>query len=260
MPNLLEAIVREKRAEVIRNRLASPPEALRECLVPAMRDFAGSLLGGRKEKTPRLIAELKRKSPSQGLIRPDFDFEATLQTYQNYAAAVSVLTDYPHFGGSLEDLDTADRETTIPLLRKEFIIDEYQILEARQFGADAILLIAAILQPAEIEHFIGVAKEYGMDALVEVHTKEELEAVLHKTSAEIIGINNRNLDTLKIDLQTTHELVRLIPPEKIIVAESGIETATDVAKLSGVVDAMLIGTSILKAKSVEEKLKELTGV
>lgn len=257
MPHILDEIVHAKRAEVTRNRINTPPEVVRECLVPATRDFVGALRNGKKALVPHLIAELKRKSPSRGLIRPDFDFENILETYQMYAAACSVLTDYPYFGGALEDLDTADRETTIPLLRKDFIIDEYQILEARQFGADAILLIAAILADEEIRHFSAVAAEYGMDALVETHTADEVKRAV-QLNCPIIGINNRNLDTLKIDLTTTHELVTLIPADRIIVAESGIDTAADVEKLIGKVDAMLVGTSILKADNIIAKLRELT--
>lgn len=257
MHHLLTEIVAAKKAAVAASKQATPEEIVREVCEISRRDFRGSISGGRNEPTPRLIAELKRKSPSKGLIRPDFDFENTLTLYQNYAAAVSVLTDYPYFGGSLEDLAVADETSDLPLLRKDFIVDPYQIYEARQFGADAILLIASILTPAQITEYIGIAREFGMDALVEIHSAAELQQVL-TTPAEIIGINNRNLDTLEISLATTHTLLEHIPADKIIVAESGISTAADVAKLAGKVDAMLIGSSILSAENMEEKLKELT--
>ena len=258
MHHLLQEIVAAKRTAVTADRAAMPEEIIREVLDSSQRDFRASLIGGRNESTPRLIAELKRKSPSKGLIRPDFDFEKTLELYQGYAAAISVLTDYPYFGGLLEDLAIADETSHLPLLRKDFIVDAYQIYEARQFGADAILLIASILSAEEITHYIEVARELGMDALVEVHSAAELKKAL-STPAEIIGINNRNLDTLEINLATTHALVEQIPADKIIIAESGIETANDVRRLKGKVDAMLIGSSILSAENMEEKLKELTG-
>ena len=257
MSHLLAKIVENKRAEVQTAAKIHPPEMLREILEPSLRDFRAALEGGREKKAPNLIAEIKRKSPSRSAIKTDLEIGKIVEIYNQYAAAISVLTDQKYFGGSLEDLDEVNYATRLPILRKDFIIDEYQLLEARQFGADAVLLIAAILKPEEIEHLLLEANRLGLDALVEVHSEAELEKVL-ETSAEIIGINNRNLDTLEIDLATTHRLVSEIPEDKIIVAESGIHTAEDVGQLAGKVDAILVGTSILSSPDMEEKLKELT--
>ncbi len=254
--NILAEIVQHKKVEVAAAKEATPPELIAETLEISQRDFSGVLAGGRAG-TPRLIAELKRASPSQGVIRKDFDLLETLEAYNQHASAISVLTDHKYFQGSLEDLAEVDVHTSLPVLRKDFIISAYQILEARQFGADAVLLIAAILEQEELEYLLAAAERNGMDALVEVHTEAELKKVL-ATPAKIIGINNRNLDTLKIDLQTTHQLAQQIPKDKIIVAESGIQTAEDVKSLKGVVDAILVGTSILSSTDVESKLKELT--
>ena len=258
MTNILNKIVENKRQEVEHAASAYPLETLREISEPSLRDFALALKDGRQKKVPNLIAEIKRKSPSQNSINLELKVDKVMELYNQYAASASILTDQKYFGGSLEDLDEADEFTKIPLLRKDFIISEYQLLEARQFGADAVLLIAAILETEKLEYLISEAKKLGLDALVEVHTETELEKVL-ATSAEIIGINNRNLDTLKVDLATTHELVEKIPAEKIIVAESGINSAEDAKNLAGKVDAILVGTSILNAPDIEEKLKELTG-
>lgn len=257
MPEILNKIVANKRLEVKQAAEIHPPEMLRENIEPSLRDFRSALMGGREKNTPNLIAEIKRKSPSKTEISTDLDLTKIVEIYNKHASAISVLTDNKYFGGSLEDLDEANYVTRVPLLRKDFIIDEYQLLEARQFGADAVLLIAAILKKEEVEYLISEAKTLGLDALVEVHSEKELEKVLD-TSAEIIGINNRNLETLEIDLETTHRLVSEIPEDKIIVAESGIHNSEDVERLAGKVDAILVGTSILSSPNIEEKLKELT--
>lgn len=258
MPSILAKIVENKRNEIASAAVAHPIETLREICEPSTRDFAGILVAGRKKNSPNLIAEVKRRSPSGGKILQNLDIEKTVTTYCNHASAISILTDQKYFGGSLEDLDVADHVTKVPLLRKDFILDEYQLFESRQFGADAVLLIAAILDQTQIENLITVARSLGLDALVEIHTESELEKVL-ATSAKIIGINNRNLDTLKVDLATTLTLAPKIPQDKIIVAESGIRSAADIAKLKGFVDAVLVGTSILRAPDMESKLEELSG-
>lgn len=255
--SLLQDIIDNKKTEVAAAQTTTPIEALREIIAASTRDFKGALKDGRQADAPRLIAEIKRRSPSKKAIREDLNVEEIVDTYQDFAAAISILTDTKFFGGSLEDLDTADHASPIPLLRKDFIVDEYQIFEARQFGADAILIIASILDSEKIEQFITTAKKLGLDCLVEVHDEADLKKTL-ATSAEIIGINNRNLDTLEIDLKTTHELVKKIPEKKIIVSESGISTRADVEQLTGVVDAILVGSSIMESKNISSKLSELT--
>jgi indole-3-glycerol phosphate synthase len=269
MTHILDQIVANKRSELEAAKAVTPIEALREIVEPSVRDFRAAVeTRHRHVSLPRLIAEFKRTSPSESRAkardgdperakRVEGQLQKIVSLYNDHAAAISVLTDTKFFGGSLEDLDEANEISKLPLLRKDFIFDEYQLLEARQFGADVVLLIARILEADKIENLILEAKKTGLDCLVEVHDEADLEKVL-QTSAEIIGINNRNLDTLEIDLQTTFDLVKKIPAEKIIVSESGISSRADVEKLKGKVDAILVGTSILKSENIEAKLIELT--
>ncbi|MFH0776405.1 MAG: indole-3-glycerol phosphate synthase TrpC [Patescibacteria group bacterium] len=257
MTNILEKIVAHKRAELTRAQRCCPIETLREVVEPATRNFRAALLGGREEKLPRLIAEIKRKSPSKNEIAMKLDVAKIVQIYNQNAAAISILTDYEFFGGSLEDLEEANFATAIPLLRKDFIFDEYQIYEARQFGADAILLIARILESEKLKKLIFEAKKLGMAALVEIHDQADLAKVLD-SPAEIIGVNSRDLDTLEIDFENFEQLLPQIPSDKIIVAESGLSTRAELENLQGRVDAVLVGSSLLQAENIEGKLSELT--
>jgi len=257
LAEILKKIVEQKRAELTRAQSACPLETLREVVEPAVRDFRAALTGGREEKLPRLIAEIKRQSPSKKAIRTDLVVGEIVKIYSEHAAAISILTDYEFFGGSLEDLEEANFATTIPLLRKDFVIDEYQIYEARQFGADAVLLIARILEEEKLAELLLTAQKLGMAALVEIHDEADLVKVLN-TPAEIIGVNSRNLDTLAIELANFEQLLPQIPREKIIVAESGLATRAELENLSGRVDAVLIGTALLQAEKIERKLLELT--
>lgn len=252
----LQKIVENKRDEIAAAKLAQPIETLREVCEPSSRDFRAVLQNGRSKNLPKLIAEIKRKSPSEATIRENLEVAEIVKIYNESAAAISVLTDQKFFGGSLEDLNEASGVTKIPLLRKDFILDEYQLLEARMFGADAVLLIARILEIEKLENLLAQARKLGLDCLVEVHDEADLQKVL-QTSAEIIGVNNRNLDTLAIDLNTTFSLVNKIPQEKIIVSESGISTREDLEKLSGKVDAVLMGTALLQGNNIESRLRKL---
>lgn len=207
-----------------------------------------------------LIAEIKKASPSEGIIFPgEFNPAEIAELYEESGvSAISVLTDEKYFQGSFEYLDDVRNVTeSVPLLCKDFIVSDYQIYKARDFGANAILLIAALLRVEQMQRFLDLARELGMDALCEVHNEEELEKVL-LTDAEIIGINNRNLKTFKLDIETTNRLVPLIPEGRIIVSESGINTAEDVAKLDKRVNAILVGTSIMKSNNIKGKIYELT--
>lgn len=259
MAKILQKILENKRVEIARAKTACPPEILREIVELSTRDFRAALADGRDGILPKLIAELKRKSPSKKMIRENLEVEKVVKIYNRRAAAISILTDFKFFGGNLEDLDEADHASEIPILRKDFIFDEYQLLEARQFGADAVLLIARVLEIEEIEKLLVEAKKLGLDCLVEIHSNEDLKKVL-MTSAEIIGINSRDLDTLEIDSKIVFDLLPKIPAEKIIVAESGIESREDLEKLIGKADAALVGTAILNSKDIEAKLLELTSL
>lgn len=252
----LDAIVEHKRQEVAERRARLPLSALRDQAPPALRDFAAAL------RRPGLaaIAEIKRRSPSRGAICESLDVAGLAGEYaQSDAAALSVLTETSHFGGCDEDLIRARAAVELPVLRKDFTIDEYQIFEARAIGADALLLIVRILSAMQMRDFLAAAEAVGIAALVEVHDERELERAI-ELDASIIGVNNRNLETLRIDLATSLRLRQMIPAGRLAIAESGIETRDDVRRIEGAgYDAMLIGESLLRAGSPGGKLRELLG-
>lgn len=260
--SILRKILEAKRAEVETRKKQVPLEALKERLseAPPVRPFAQALK--RREGEPiRLIAELKKASPSKGVFRGDFDPEAILRAYeQSPASALSILTDEPFFQGSLENLSLARRITTKPLLRKDFLVDEYQVYEARVHGADAVLLIVSALDEKKLRDLLSLSKELGMDALVEVHTENELEVAL-KVGATLIGINNRNLENFEVDLGTTLRLRRLVPNDSVVVSESGIESREQVRQLEEAgVDAILVGENLIRSPDPVAKAKELLGI
>jgi len=207
---------------------------------------------------PAIIAELKKASPSRGLIRADFDVAAFAQQLETAgAAALSVLTDEEFFQGSLQNLRLASEATKLPCLRKDFIVDEIQMVEARANGADAILLIAAALSQSEIRALARRANEYGLDVLCEVHDAQELQRALD-AGCNLIGVNNRDLRTFKVDLNTAFQLAELIPEETSRVAESGITNGADIARLRAAgYQAFLIGESLMTAKLPGEALRGL---
>jgi indole-3-glycerol phosphate synthase len=210
-------------------------------------------------ETIKLIAEIKKASPSGGVIRNNFDPAALAKIYdeEKKVNAVSILTEEDYFQGNLFYLSEGRKVLTKPLLRKDFIFDEYQIYESRAYQADAVLLIAALLEKNQAVEYLHLAEELGMSVLFEVHDFEELEMAL-SAGPEIIGINNRNLKTLGIDINATFQLRKEIPPGKIVVSESGIKTRGDVQRLSdGGIDAMLIGTSFMEARDIGRKIEEL---
>jgi indole-3-glycerol phosphate synthase len=208
-----------------------------------------------------LIAEFKRRSPSVGDIAPAADVGAQVAAYERGgAAALSVLTDAPHFGGSLDDLRAARGAATLPIIRKDFIVDPYQLYEAAVNGADAVLLIVRALSDRELRALYEEARALDLDCLVEVHDAEELERAL-EVDAEVIGINNRDLDEQRVDIQTTFELMPDVPAGKTVVAESGISGRGELMELDRVgVDAVLIGGALMLADDAEAKTRELTGV
>jgi indole-3-glycerol phosphate synthase len=207
-----------------------------------------------------LIAEFKRRSPSAGEIAPGADIAAQVSAYERGgAAALSVLTDGPHFGGSLDDLRAARTAAGLPIIRKDFIVDPYQLYEAAVYGADAVLLIVRALHDRDLRALYEEARALDLDCLVEVHNAEELERAL-EVDAEVIGINNRDLDEQRVDIQTTFELMPDVPAGKTVVAESGISGREELMELDRVgVDAVLIGGALMKAPDPELKTRELTG-
>jgi indole-3-glycerol phosphate synthase len=256
---ILDTIVSHKKEEVFASICARPLSILKELIQaqPAPRGFAEALTRDRGTQAA-IIAEVKKASPSKGVIREQFDPVAIALDYEQHgAAAISVLTERRFFQGSPEYLTAIKKHTTIPVLRKDFLFDVYQIYEARALGADALLLIAAILEKEKIRELLYLTGDLGMDALVEVHTREELDLVL-ATGARIIGINNRNLNTFQTDCATTVELAQAIPGDRIVVSESGIASRADIRMLrSSGVDAFLIGESLMRQESPGARLAEL---
>jgi indole-3-glycerol phosphate synthase len=256
---ILDQIVADNQLELKARKRSLPlAELQREALEqPTSLDFASALRGERIH----LIAEVKKASPSKGIIRSNFNPVEVAQTYAgNGAAAISVLTEVKYFQGSLDhlrDIREALGDKRLPLLRKDFICDPYQVYESRAYGADSLLLIVAILTPEKLEELFELSHKLGMSCLVEVHNEAELKIALN-SGAQVIGINNRNLSTFDVDLTTTKRLRPLIPQDRIVVSESGINNHTDVEKLKKWgVDAVLIGEALMSATSIATKMKEL---
>ena len=260
--SMLDDILLDKAAEVAACCRRLPLTELQRQThdLPRPRNFLAALQNGGSgpENTCRVIAEVKKASPSKGLIRPDFDPVAIARSYAaNGATALSVLTDTKHFQGHLSFLERINQAVPLPLLRKDFTIGAYQIYEARVAHADAILLIVAALGIDLLEELLALAEDLGMAALVEVHTVEELARVL-PLRPRLIGINNRDLQTFHTDIETTLRLLPLIPDDVVVVSESGIKTATDIARLwDKGVDAFLIGESLMRAPDPGAQLREL---
>ena len=260
--NILEKILDQKRLEIA----ALDAQALRHAAEqsPTPRDFLAAIQRRRDGTPPSLIAELKRASPSKGILAPHLDLFQVADIYtQNGASAISVLTDEKFFMGKLETLRDLrfTHHSSLPLLRKDFIIDEIQLYEARANGADAILLIAAAL--TDDKHFADLhacALSLGLTALVEVHDEAETERALKIPNIKLIGINNRNLATFDVTLETTEKLRPMIPAEIAVIAESGIFTANDVERLAKAnVDAILVGEALVTSDDIPVKYRELSG-
>jgi indole-3-glycerol phosphate synthase len=253
---ILDKILGTKKREVDRHKKTVHLSCLMECIARRKAPLAFS--SALKGDGIKLIAEVKKASPSKGILRPYFDPMALAKTYaDNGAAAISVLTDAEYFQGSPEHLAAIRQTVNLPLLRKDFIYDEYQIYESAAYGADALLLIAAILEPKQLEKMMAVSRSLGLGCLLEIHNEDELKTALD-SGAEVIGINNRNLNTFEVDINTTQRLLPLIPEDKIVVSESGISRREDVKKLEGWgVDAVLVGEALVTAKNIAKKMKEL---
>jgi indole-3-glycerol phosphate synthase len=242
LPDILATIVEQKKLDLA---VREPDvEERAERSIAHRRDFLGALTG----RQPAIIAEIKKASPSKGVLANDFDPAAIARLYeQGGAAALSVLTDEKHFQGSLSDLEAARRVVPLPALRKDFTIHPYHIHQAASYGADAILLIAAILSERQMRDFRELAARYRMAALVEVHDEEELEPAI-ASGARIIGVNNRNLHTFEVTLETSIRLAEKIPADVLRVAESGIHSSADVQQLRAVgYQAFLVGEHLMKS-------------
>lgn len=256
---ILDKIYQHKLFEIAENKKRIPLEVLKENMKGRRetRSFGTAL---KSHENICIIAEIKKASPSLGIIREDFQPVEIARIYEaSGASAVSILTDEKFFQGSLAYITDIKKFVNLPILRKDFIIDTYQVYEARAAGADAILLIAALLSKDEIQRFLELAEALDMDCLVEVHSEPELENVL-QTNAQIIGINNRDLATFSIDIETTLRLIPMIPAGRIIVSESGIKSRMDIVKLlENGVHAVLIGETFMKSNDISAKMRELLG-
>lgn len=256
---VLDRIVAYKREEIAAAKQARPEAELEDCCasMPPVRGFRRALTTG---EGMRVIAEIKRKSPSVGMIRADFDPVAIARAYESAGAAcISVLTDGPSFEGRLSYLEDVRRAVDVPLLRKDFLLDRYQLLEARAAGADCVLLIAEILPGHELPRLLRQAEELGLEALVELYDRDNLPRVLD-AGADLVGVNNRDLRTFEVSLSHTLDLAPLVPPGVCLVSESGIKDRSDIERLrSAGVRAVLVGETLMRSGDVAAKLRELIG-
>ncbi len=256
---ILDEIVARRRQRVAEDKQRVPARELEEQVAVAApcRDFPAALAA----PGISVIAEVKRSSPSKGAFAPDLDAAATARAYERGgAAAVSVLTEPDFFRGSLEDLAAVKAAISLPALRKDFIFDPYQLLQARAAGADAVLLMASVLKPAELGSLLRQAHELGLSCLVEAHDEGEVEAAL-RGGGKVIGVNNRDMRTFNVDLATTERLRRLIPPDRLMVSESGVHTRADLDRLAACgVDAVLVGEALVRSGDPARLLGELLGL
>ncbi|TQV81543.1 bifunctional indole-3-glycerol-phosphate synthase TrpC/phosphoribosylanthranilate isomerase TrpF [Aliikangiella coralliicola] len=250
--NVLAEIVAHKKEEVAVRKKQMALASFEKTLSPSQRCFKTALSNPNAD----FIFECKKASPSKGLIRENFDIEEILSQYKDYASAISVLTDEKYFQGSFQYLQTASKSVEQPILCKDFFIDTYQVYEARHYGADAILLMLSVLNDDEYQELAATAKSLNLDILTEVHDETELQRAID-LNAEIIGINNRDLKSLTIDLETTEKLAGKIPQDRIIISESGIETHNDVKRLAPLVNGFLVGSSIMSHQDIRYHCKSL---
>lgn len=256
---ILDKIIENKKLELIAAKKEISLEHLKNSIKKrTVRSFK-SAIG--KQNRLNLIAEIKKSSPSAGLVRKNFNHLSIAKDYQQSGLvdAISVLTEKKFFKGDISFIEDVKSVTSIPILQKDFIFDEFQIYEAYLAGADALLLIAAVLEQSELNNLLSLTDKLGMDALVEVHSEKEIETVL-KAGARIIGINARDLKTFRVDSSLFRRLSKYIPREVIKVAESGLEQRKDLEKAHKAgANAVLIGTSIMKAQNIQSKIRELLG-
>jgi len=260
--NVLEEICDKKRDHITRQKIKKSEAFLINEIktIEPPRGFIDALRTAKNLKKIGLIAEIKKASPSKGLIRKNFNPQALARSYElGGATCISVLTDEPFFKGADIFLEQAKKSVNLPIIRKDFIVDLYQVVESRSIGADCILVIMACIDDQEAIDFITTAQELGMDALIEVHTRTELERAL-KLSPRLLGFNNRNLKTLEVDLKLTEKLVPMVNKRAIVVSESGIYNHSDILRMQNIgINSFLVGESLMREKDVETATKRLLG-
>ena len=262
-PDILQKILARKEKEITERKSRLSLEEIRRLAInaPAQRGFYHTIMKTIDKGKAAVIAEIKKASPSQGVIREDFNPAQIAESYANAGAScLSILTDVDFFQGKDEYLKQAKDACMLPVLRKDFMIDPYQILEARVHGADCVLLILSLLSEAQCRELAAVAREYKLDVLAEVHTRSELEKALD-LGFQLIGINNRDLTTFSVSLSTTEKLIASIPNDVTLVSESGIKTREDVERLGKIgVDAVLVGETLMRQPDVGAALRKIAGV
>ena len=256
MANILEKIVLDKRISVDALKAAKPLSSFIDDLIPSEKDFYRALKRSDSQPQAGFILECKKASPSKGLIRPDFDVKAICRQYDNYAAAISVLTDEKYFQGTYEYLKIVTETVNCPVLNKDFFIDPYQVYLARYYGADAILLMLSVLDDEQYLSLAAIAEQYNLGILTEISNEEEKERAI-TLGAKLIGINNRNLRDLSTDIARTFDLAPGIPDDRIIISESGIYTNAQVRELAPAVDGFLVGSSIMAEDNIDLACRKL---
>jgi len=261
MTDILSEICAAKRTHIKGRKAAISEQSLRASIKDAPRGFLRALQDKIQRGKTGLIAEIKKASPSKGIIRPDFDPASLAKDYlAGGAACLSVLTDIPYFQGDDAYLAQARNVVNLPVLRKDFMLDPYQIVESRALGADCILLIMAALEPAQAQELESAAFELGMDVLVEVHDEHELEQALSHLKSPLIGINNRNLKTLAVDLATAERLVKMVPKHALCICESGIAAYADIIRMQKFgITTFLVGESLMRQADVKSATRRLLG-
>ncbi|MFQ3594486.1 MAG: indole-3-glycerol phosphate synthase TrpC [Sphingomonadaceae bacterium] len=260
MGDRLQPILARKRDHIAARKVVRPRESFDLAAAPPPRGFARALAAARGAQRPGLVAEIKKASPSQGVIRPAFDVAAIAAAYaEGGATCLSVLTDEPFFQGADRNVEIARQTVALPILRKDFILDSYQVVETRALGADCLLLIVAALEDPLLADLAAEASALGLDVLVEVHDEAELERAL-ALDTPLIGVNNRDLKTMAVDLETTLRLLALLPPDRLLIAESGIRSQADLARLHAAgVPAFLVGESLMREEDVAAATRALLG-